>query len=103
MSHGFRFPRLRISWNWRDVAGSKDTKTRAAVMRAAMRKATEKRIAGVIDNKRHRHYRHAASLALACAEIDDSAETAGWLATIRDRYRRYPALQRELSQHGNRS
>ena len=85
-----------------NVAGPDDTDIRVAVMRA-MRKAAEKRIAGITANKRRRHYRHAASLALACAQIDESAETAGWLATIRDRYRRYSALQRELSQHGYRS
>jgi hypothetical protein len=83
-------------------AGPDDTDIRVAVMRA-MRKAAEKRIAGVTENKRRRHYRHAASLALACAQIDESAETAGWLATIRDRYRRYSALQQELRQHGYRS
>jgi hypothetical protein len=85
-----------------NVAGPDDTDIRLAVMKA-MRKAAEKRIAGITENKRRRHYRHAASLALACAQVDDSAETAGWLAAIRDRYRRYPAMQRELTQHGYRS
>ena len=64
----------------------------------AMRKAAEKRIAGVTENKRRRHYRHAADLVLACARIEDSAETTRWLTAIRDGYRRYPALQRELCQ-----
>jgi len=73
------------------------TRSRAAMIKA-MRKATEKRIAGVTENKRRRHYRHAADLALACARIDDSAETTRWLTAIRDGYRRYPALQRELCQ-----
>jgi hypothetical protein len=67
-----------------------------------MHKAAEKRIKGVTENKRRRHYGHAASLALACAQIDNSTETTEWLANIRDEYRRYPALQRELGQHGGR-
>jgi hypothetical protein len=77
-------------------------KFRVAMIKA-MRKAAEKRIAGVTENKRRRHYGHAASLALACAQIDESAETTRWLTAIRDGFRRYPALQRELSQHGYRS
>ena len=67
-------------------------------MMKAMRKAAEKRIAGVTEDKRRRHYRHAADLVLACSRIDDSAETTRWLTAIRDGYRRYPALQRELRQ-----
>jgi hypothetical protein len=84
-----------------NVAAPTDNKTRAAVLKA-MRKAAEKRIAGVTENKRRRHYRHAASLALTCAQIDSSAETALWLSSIRDEYRRYPALQRELGHRGGR-
>ena len=84
------------------VTGPDGAKIRAAVMKA-MCEAAGKRIGGVTENKRRRHYRHAAALALACARIDDSAETARWLTAIRDGYRRYPALQRELSQRGDRS
>jgi tetratricopeptide (TPR) repeat protein len=69
--------------------------TRAAVIKS-MRTAAEKRIAGVTENKRRRHYGHAASLALACAQVDGSATATKWLEGIRDEYRRYPALQREL-------
>ncbi len=68
---------------------------RAAVIKA-MRAAAEKRIAGVTENKRRRHYGHAASLALACAQVDSSTMGTKWLEDIRDEYRRYPALQREL-------
>jgi hypothetical protein len=84
-----------------NVATPNVAKSRAAVIKA-MRKAAERRIAGVTENKRRRHYGHAASLALACVQIDASAEAAGWLAAIRDEYRRYPALQRELSHRGGR-
>jgi hypothetical protein len=70
-----------------------DPPTRAAVIKT-LRAAAEKRIAGVTENKRRRHYDHAAALALACAEVDGGG--AKWLEGIRDEYRRYPALQREL-------
>jgi hypothetical protein len=69
--------------------------TRAAVIKS-MRTAAEKRIAGVTENKRRRHYDHAASLALACAQVDSSTTGTKWLEGIRDEYRHYPALQREL-------
>jgi hypothetical protein len=72
-----------------------DPATRTAVVRS-MRTAAEKRIAGVTENKRRRHYGHAASLALACAQVDRSTNGTKWLEGIRDEYRRYPALQREL-------
>jgi hypothetical protein len=62
----------------------------------AMRKAAEKRIAGVTEKKRRRYYGHAASLALVCAQLDRTADGMQWFADIRDEYRRYPALQREL-------
>ncbi len=39
----------------------------------------------------------AASLALACAQVDGSTTGSKWLDSIRDEYRRYPALRRELS------
>jgi hypothetical protein len=84
------------------VAGPKNAKTRTAVLKT-MRKAAEKRIAGVIKNKRRRYYGHAASLAKACVAVDPTPETAAWMATIRNTYRRYPALQRELARHEDRA
>lgn len=72
-----------------------DPATREAVIKS-LRTAVEKRIAGVTENKRRRHYGHAASLALACAQVDSSTAGTQWLEGIRDEYRRYPALQREL-------
>ena len=89
-------PEIAMLVQLADVAASIDSRTRTAVLKA-MRRAAEKRIAGVTENKRRRHYGHAASLALLCAQIDATPEAAAWLAAIRDRYRRYPALQRELS------
>jgi hypothetical protein len=58
-----------------------DNGTARTGMVAAMRKAAEKRIEGVIENKRRRHYEHAAALALTCARIDPEESTT-WLANI---------------------
>jgi hypothetical protein len=83
------------------LAGTGETsgdKARTAVLHA-MRKAAEKRVAGVIQNKRRRHYDHAAKLVATCAALDSSPETVSWVAGVRDKYRRYPAFQRELASH----
>lgn len=84
------------------VAGPPDSGERQAIV-VAMRKAAEKRVAGVTANKRRRHYGHAAALVLACAARDSTRETATWVAGIRDAYRRFPAFQAELAGQGNRS
>lgn len=67
-------------------------------MLSAMRKAAEKRIASVIEEKRRRHYAHAAELAVTYLRIDPTAGSA-WMTNIRRKYNRYPALQRELARH----
>jgi hypothetical protein len=72
-----------------------DGQARASVL-AAMRKAAERRIAGVTEHKRRRHYGHAAELVAACLACDQSPEAARWAATVRQEYRRYPALRAEL-------
>ena len=84
-----------------EVAGINEVKTatQRAAVHEAMQKAAEKRIAGVTENKRRRHYGHAASLAAACVAIDPGRKTTAWMSTIRSEYRRYPALQRELERH----
>jgi hypothetical protein len=91
-------PEIGVLLDQAGVTAPTDSKTRAAVLEA-MHKAAAKRIEGVTGNKRRRHYGHAASLALAYARVDGSPEAASWLAAIRDEYRRYPALQRELDPH----
>jgi len=68
---------------------------RSAVL-AAMRKAAESRLAGVTDQKRRRHYGHAAELVAVCVGCDPSPETARWVASIRTEHRRFPALRAEL-------
>jgi len=72
-----------------------DGQARAAVL-ATMRKAAERRVAGVTEQKRRRHYGHAAELVALCLECDQSPEAARWAATVRQEYRRYPALRAEL-------
>ena len=76
----------------------KNARARAAVFKA-MRSAAEKRVTGLTENKRRRHYGHAAQLVASCAAIDPSPETVNWVAEIRAKYRRYPALQREFDEH----
>jgi hypothetical protein len=60
------------------------------------REAVQKRIEELTKHKRRNHYDHAASLAAACVAVDKSSTTSAWLAAIRNKYRRFPALQREL-------
>jgi hypothetical protein len=67
-----------------------------AVVVSAMRAATEKRIAGVIKQKRRRHYDHAACLVAMCDELDPTSST--WVKRLRTKYSRYPALLREFDQ-----
>jgi hypothetical protein len=74
-----------------------DGQARAAVL-AAMRKAAERRVAGVTEHKRRRHYGHAAELIAACVACDPSPETARWATTVRQAYRRFPALRAELDE-----
>ncbi|MBI5491255.1 MAG: hypothetical protein HY905_28250 [Deltaproteobacteria bacterium] len=68
---------------------------RRAVL-AALRKAVERRLAGVTENKRRRHYAHAAELAAVFVACDRSAEAVRWVASVRTEYRRFPALRAEL-------
>jgi hypothetical protein len=65
----------------------------------AMRRAAEKRLEGVTGEKRRRHYDHAASLVAASMAVDPSPEGRAWLSEIRDEYRRFPALKRELERY----
>ncbi|MBN1425735.1 hypothetical protein JXA88_14375 [Candidatus Fermentibacteria bacterium] len=71
---------------------------RTAILKA-LRTAAEKRIAGVTKHKRRSHYGHAAMLAAACVAAEPTPETEAWLDDIRTTYRRFSALQAELTQH----
>ena len=77
------------------VEGVSEARARRAVL-AAMRQAAERRVAAVTDQKRRRHYGHAASLVAACVACDRSPETGPWAATLRGKYRRFPAFCAEL-------
>jgi hypothetical protein len=88
-------PEVDVLLELAKVRGPSDSETRAVVIRA-MRKAAEKRTAGVTGKGRRRYYWHAASLATTCAEVDGTARGAKWLAAVRAKHRRYPALQREF-------
>jgi hypothetical protein len=72
-----------------------DTKARSAV-HTAMRSAAEQRVAGVTEEKRRRHYGHAASLVAVCVACDQSPEVLRWVASIRAQHKRFPALRDEL-------
>jgi tetratricopeptide (TPR) repeat protein len=63
---------------------------------AAMKRAAESRVAGVTDQKRRRHYGHAAELVATCVACDTSSETAHWAAALKADYRRFPALRDAL-------
>jgi len=82
------------------VDGIRDGGARRAVL-AAMRDAAARRIAGVTEHKRRRHYGHAASLVAACLACDPSPETRRWVDDIRARHRRFSALRAELDRHSD--
>lgn len=96
---GLSTPEIATLLDLAGVTNPGEGKARTAMF-SAMRNAAERRIQGVTGTKRRRHYGHAAALALACGQIDPTPEGRHWLATLRHTYRRYPALQRELSGAG---
>jgi hypothetical protein len=67
---------------------------------AAMKTAATKRTDGVLDNKRRRHYAHAALLVACCVELEHGSGSAAgksaWAESIRAETQRFPAFQREL-------
>ncbi len=77
------------------IAAPMDTKA-CTVMLSAMRKAAEKRLDGVVANKRRDTYRDAADLVGLCADLDRSEKTSRWIEAIQTKYLRYPALQKAL-------
>ncbi len=73
-----------------------------AVLLGCMRKAAERRLAGVTEHKRRRHYDHAAQLVAAVLACDTSPETARWVAGLRATYSRYPALRSAMDRRTGR-
>ena len=84
-----------------DVKRPTSATARALVVKA-LRHAAEKRAAGVTEQKRRRHYGHAVRLVGACEVADPTPETGVWVASVRAKYRRYPALQDEFDKCLNR-
>lgn len=77
------------------VASISDATSRRAVL-AAMKQAAESRVAGVTEQKRRKHYGHAAELVATCVAYDQTGETTRWAAALQAEYRRFPALRDEL-------
>ncbi len=69
-------------------------------MAGAMRRAAEKRIAGLTGKGRYKHYPHGGLLAAACREVGCPLGIPDpWLARILQDFRRYPAMVREIQGH----
>lgn len=66
------------------------------VLLAAMTKAAEARIAGLVSAKRRKHYGQAAELLATCVACDPSGHAARWAASLRETYRYFPALRAEI-------
>ncbi len=63
----------------------------------AMRRAAEKRIAGLTAKRRYKHYPHGGLLVAACHEAGCLREIPDpWLAGILQDFSRYPAMVREI-------
>ena len=62
-----------------------------------MKKAAENRVDGVTSKGRRKYYSHAAQLVSACLAVDNSTGTVAWFESLRQEYRRYPALQAAFS------
>lgn len=77
------------------IDATPDAPARAAVL-AAMKTAAENRLAGVTEQKRRRHYGHAAQLVATSVACDRTRETARWADALKAGYRRFPALRDEL-------
>lgn len=74
-------------------------KDRAAAL-SAMKNAAAARVAGVLGEKRRRHYEHAALLVACCSELEGAAgkvaEVSQWVGAIRQTWSRFPAFQEAL-------
>ena len=69
-------------------------------MLKAMQAAARKRVAGILGNKRRRHYDHAAILVACCLELDPVVGKPGaiakWVTDLRRKYSRFYAFQKEV-------
>lgn len=67
-----------------------------ATAEGTMKKAVESRVAAVTEQKRRRHYGHAAELVATCVACDKTDETKRWAAALQAEYKRFPALRDEF-------
>lgn len=88
-------PDLGALVNVANLTPPKATAVRVRLLKA-LRRAAEKRAAGVTSEKRRRPYDHAVRLVAACATVDPTPETMAWVANVRAVSRRYPAMQTEF-------
>ena len=68
-----------------------------SVILQALRQAAERRLAEVASRKCRRLYAQAATLVTLCVLFDPGSESEEWLSSIRQRYRRFSALQAEFN------
>jgi tetratricopeptide (TPR) repeat protein len=78
------------------IANISDATSRTAVL-SAMKRAAERRVAGVTEQKRRKHYDHAAELVATCVACDKTGDTARWAAALKAEYNRFPALRAEIA------
>lgn len=71
-----------------------DAAARRAAIHAALRNAAERRLDGILKNKRRRHYGSVATLVACCVELDGRSDA--WLARLQGQARRYPAFRSAL-------
>jgi TRAP-type C4-dicarboxylate transport system substrate-binding protein len=63
----------------------------------AMKRAAERRVAGVTEQKRRRHYAHAAELVATCVACDKTSNMTRWAAALQAEYKRFHALHDEVA------
>ena len=71
----------------------------------AMRIASEKRVQGILEHSRRRHYGHAALLIASCVAYAPKrrrAELVRWATGLDEQYRRRHAFRAELARAGER-
>ena len=98
-SPALRTPTSDVLLRRAEIRAPDDEALRSSLI-AAMRTAAEKRVEGVTESKRRRHYGHAAALAVLCARADGSPAGKAWLRGLMDEYRRFPALRRAFGAAG---
>jgi hypothetical protein len=75
-------------------------RARRVAMFEGIRRATDQRVAGILGNKRRRHYDGSATLIAVCLELSAvvgrQQAVSEWVAGLRRRYARFSAFQSAL-------